>query len=38
MGHLMAELEGPEFIPYFQEVIDELRDLGSSAKPREVYA
>lgn len=33
----MAKLKGPKFIQYFQPVIDGLRDLGSSAKPREVY-
>ena len=30
--------KGPKFVQYFQPVIDGLRDLGSSAKPREVYA
>lgn len=34
----MTKLKGPKFIQYFQPVIDGLRDLGSSAKPREVYA
>lgn len=34
----MAKLRGPKFIQYFQPVIDGLRDLGSSARPREVYA
>lgn len=34
----MMKLKGPKFIQYFQPVIDGLRDLGSSAKPREVYA
>lgn len=34
----MAKLKGPKFVQYFQPVIDGLRDLGSSAKPREVYA
>ncbi len=29
---------GPKFVQYFQPVIDGLRELGSSAKPREVYA
>jgi restriction system protein len=33
----METLKGPKFIQYFQPVIDGLRDLGSSAKPREVY-
>ncbi|WP_457663745.1 restriction endonuclease [Sinorhizobium medicae] len=33
----MAKLRGPKFVQYFQPVIDGLRDLGSSAKPREVY-
>lgn len=33
----MAKIRGPKFIQYFQPVIDGLRDLGSSAKPREVY-
>ena len=30
--------KGPKFAQYFQPVIDGLRDLGSSAKPSEVYA
>ena len=30
--------KGPKFIQYFQPIIDGLRDLGSSAKPREVCA
>jgi restriction system protein len=34
----MTKLKGPKFIQYFQPVIDGLLDLGSSAKPREVYA
>lgn len=34
----MVKLKGPKFIQYFQPVLDGLRDLGSSAKPREVYA
>ncbi len=34
----MAKPKGPKFIQYFQPVIDGLRDLGSSARPREVYA
>lgn len=34
----MTKLRGPKFVQYFQPVIDGLRDLGSSAKPREVYA
>ena len=34
----MANPKGPKFIQYFQPVIEGLRDLGSSAKPREVYA
>lgn len=34
----MAKLKGPRFIQYFQPVIDALRDLGSSGKPREVFA
>lgn len=33
----MTKLKGPKFIQYFQPVIDGLRDLGSSAKPSEVY-
>jgi restriction system protein len=33
----MAKLRGPKFVQYFQPVIDGLRDLGSSARPREVY-
>ncbi|MBX4927820.1 restriction endonuclease [Rhizobium binae] len=33
----MTKLRGPKFVQYFQPVIDGLRDLGSSAKPREVY-
>lgn len=34
----MTKLKGPKFIQYFQPVLEGLRDLGSSAKPREVYA
>ena len=34
----MIKLKGPKFVQYFQPVIDGLRDLGSSAKPREVYS
>jgi restriction system protein len=34
----MANPKGPKFVQYFQPVIEGLRDLGSSAKPREVYA
>ncbi len=34
----MTKLKGPKFIQYFQPVIDGLRDLGSSARPREVYS
>ncbi|ESQ81196.1 restriction endonuclease [Asticcacaulis sp. YBE204] len=33
----MVNPKGPKFVQYFQPVIDGLRDLGSSAKPREVY-
>ncbi len=33
----MTKLKGPKFVQYFQPVIDALRDLGSSTKPREVY-
>lgn len=33
----MVKLKGPKFVQYFQPVVDALRDLGSSAKPREVY-
>ena len=33
----MPSPKGPKFVQYFQPVIDGLRDLGSSAKPREVY-
>ena len=33
----MAKLKGPKFVQYFQPVIDGLRYLGSSAKPKEVY-
>lgn len=36
MAH-MPKLKGPQFIQYFQPVIDALQDLGSSAKPKEVY-
>lgn len=35
---MMAKLRGPKFVQYFQPVIDGLRDLGSSAKPKEVYS
>jgi restriction system protein len=34
----MSKLKGPKFIQYFQPVIEALHDLGSSARPREVYA
>ncbi|MGD9815909.1 MAG: restriction endonuclease [Hyphomonadaceae bacterium] len=34
----MTKLKGPKFIQYFQPVLDGLRALGSSAKPKEVYA
>lgn len=34
----MVKPRGPRFVQYFQPVIDGLRDLGSSARPREVYA
>ncbi len=34
----MAKLKGPKFIQYFQPVLSGLRALGSSAKPKEVYA
>lgn len=34
----MTNLRGPKFIQYFQPVINALRDLGSSAKPKEVYS
>lgn len=34
----MPKPKGPKFVQYFQPVIDGLRDLGSSAKPKEVYA
>lgn len=30
--------KGPRFVAYFGPVLDALRDLGSSAKPQEVYA
>lgn len=33
----MANLKGPKFIQYFQPVLEGLRELGSSAKPKEVY-
>ncbi|WP_027060640.1 restriction endonuclease [Mesorhizobium loti] len=33
----MSNPKGPKFIQYFQPVIDGLRELGSSARPREVY-
>ncbi len=33
----MPNLKGPKFVQYFQPVINGLRDLGSSAKPKEVY-
>jgi len=33
----MAKLKGPKFVQYFQPVLDGLRELGSSAKPKEVY-
>lgn len=34
----MAKLKGPKFIQYFQPVLSGLKALGSSAKPKEVYA
>lgn len=34
----MTKLKGPKFIQYFQPVLDGLKDLGSSARPKEVYA
>ena len=34
----MAKLRGPKFVRYFQPVLDGLKALGSSAKPREVYS
>ncbi|WP_298975283.1 winged helix-turn-helix domain-containing protein, partial [uncultured Roseobacter sp.] len=34
----MSKLKGPKFVQYFQPVIDGFRDLGSSAKPKEVYS
>jgi restriction system protein len=34
----MNKLRGPKFIQYFQPVIDGLRALGYSARPREIYA
>lgn len=33
----MAKLKGPKFIQYFQPVLNALKELGSSAKPREVF-
>ena len=33
----MPILKGPRFIQYFQPVLDALTDLGSSARPKEVY-
>lgn len=38
MANAMSKLKGPKFTQYFQPVIDGLRDLGSSAKPNEIYA
>jgi restriction system protein len=34
----MPKPKGPRFVCYFQPVLDALRDLGASAKPKEVYA
>lgn len=34
----MSKSKGPQFIQYFQPIIDGLRDLGYSAKPKEIYA
>ncbi len=34
----MAKIKGPKFVQYFQPVIVGLRDLGSPARPRDVYA
>ena len=33
----MESLKGPRFVQYFQPVLDALKDLGSSARPKEVY-
>ncbi len=33
-----SQPKGPKFVRYFQLVLSALRDLGSSAKPKEVYA
>jgi restriction system protein len=33
----MPGLKGPRFIQCFQPVLDALRDLGSSARPKEVH-
>ena len=33
----MTKNKGPRFIQYIPSVLDALRDLGASAKPREVY-
>ncbi len=33
----MSNPRGPKFVKYFQPVIDGLRALGSSARPKEVY-
>ena len=35
---MMSALKGPRFVQYFQPVLDGLKDLGSSAKPKEVYS
>src|ERR1041385_2387999 len=33
----MSRLKGPKFVQYFQPVLDGLRALGFSAKPKEIY-
>lgn len=34
----MTKLKGPKFVQYFQPVLNGLKELGASAKPKEVYA
>ena len=33
----MANPKGPRFVQYFQPVLEALTELGSSARPKEVY-
>jgi len=37
MSNRSEKLRGPKFVQYFQPVLDALKALGASARPREVY-